>query len=145
MFGSNLFANCTKLSNVSLVDISSIPESMFLSCAKLIAIDIPETVVSIGNTAFMNSGLVELTIPENVRSIGSSCFLGCTRLCDINSMPIVAPSVGSEAFGNNNSNYTGSLATFKEIHIPSNATGYDSGDWKSILQDKVGFTVYNDL
>ena len=143
--GSNLFANCTKLSNVSLVDISSIPESMFLSCAKLIAIDIPETVVSIGNAAFMNSGLVELTIPENVRSIGSSCFLGCTRLCDINSMPIAAPSVGSEAFGNNNSNYTGSLATFKEIHIPSNATGYDSGDWKSILQDKVGFTVYNDL
>ena len=47
--------------------------------------------------------------------------------------------------GDNDSNYTGLRATFKEIHIPSNATGYDSGDWKSILQDKVGFTVYNDL
>ena len=143
--GTNIFASCAKLANVSLANITSIPNSTFHTCSKLTTVDIPETVTSIGDSAFINSGLVELEIPAGVKTIGLECFMGCTRLGDINCLPTIAPSLGKNAFGDSNSNYTGLRATFKEIHIPSNATGYDSGDWKSILQDKVGFTVYNDL
>lgn len=144
--GINVFANCTKLVNVSLANITSIPNSTFHTCSKLTTVDIPETVTSIGDSAFGNSGLVTLEIPAGVKTIGLECFMGCTRLGDINCLPTTAPSLGKSAFGDNDSNYTGLRATTKELHIPSNnATGYNSGDWKSVLQDKVGFTVYNDL
>lgn len=143
--GTNMFSTCGDLVNVKLANVQNIPDSMFHNCSKLIVIDIPESVTKLGSSAFMNTGLVELTIPEGVKSIGSDCFMGCVRLGDINCLPIVAPSLGEEAFGNDNSNYTGSLATYKEIHIPRNSSGYNSGDWKLILQDKVKFTVYNDL
>ena len=126
--GINVFANCTKLVNVSLANITSIPNSTFHTCSKLTTVDIPETVTSIGDSAFGNSGLIMLEIPAGVKTIGLECFMGCTKLGDINCLPTTAPSLGKSAFGDNDSNYTGLRATTKEIHIPSNATGYNSGD-----------------
>ena len=102
---------------------------MFSSCSQLKTIDIPESVASFGSYAFSNTGLTTITIPENVKSIGSNCFLGCTKLGDINSLPESAPSLENNVFGNNNSNYIGYYAPYKEIHVPSlNSTGYESGD-----------------
>jgi hypothetical protein len=56
-------------------------------------------------------------------------------------LPTKAPTLGEEVFGKSNTNYTGINATTKTLTVPSNATGYNSGDWKSVLQDKVGFTL----
>ena len=61
-------------------------------------IDIPETVTSIGDSAFINSGLVELEIPAGVKTIGLECFMGCIRLGDINCLPTTAPSLGKKFF-----------------------------------------------
>lgn len=145
LLGTNVFANCSKLSNMTLANIPYIPESMFSSCSRLTHINIPETVVEFGNFAFSNSGLTTIIIPSNVRSIGSSCFLGCTELGDITSLPSIAPSLGTEAFGNSFTNYTGILSDNKQLSILSNANDYESGDWKNILQDKVGFTLNKTL
>lgn len=140
--GTNLFSTCGMLNNIKLADVTSIPEAMFISCSSLREFDIPETVTSIESSAFMNTGLRELIIPAGVKSIGSNCFIGCTNLGSIYSLPVVAPSLGTESFGNGMLNYTGVNAANKSLHVPSNATGYESGDWKSVLQDKVKFTVY---
>ena len=141
----NLVSTCSSLTSVKLVNISKIPSSMFSSCSQLKTIDIPESVTSIGSYAFSNTGLTTITIPENVTSIGSNCFLGCTRLGDINSLPESAPTLESNVFGNSTSNYTGSSSLYKGIHVPSHSVGYESGDWKNILQDVIGFTLYKDL
>lgn len=112
-----------------------------MTCSSLETVDIPDTVTSIGVEAFNNcSKLTELIIPSKVVSIGNSCFLGCTKLGEITCLPEKAPSLGTEVFGNTSTNYTGNKATSKNIHLPSNASGYNSGDWKSILSDIVGFT-----
>lgn len=60
---------------------------------------------------------------------------------DINCLPNKAPFLGEEVFGKSDVNYTGINATTKILTVPSNATGYESGDWKAVLQDKVGFTL----
>lgn len=123
----NLFSNCGNLMNVELANITSIPNSMFAVCGSLKNIVIPETVTSFGSYAFSNSGLTDITIPENVKTIGSDCFLGCTALGNIDSLPITAPSLGTEVFGNSDSNYTGSRAIVKTIHIPKDSSGYETG------------------
>ena len=144
--GNNLFANCSKLETVSLANVISIPDSMFTTCSNLVYIDIPETVTNIGSFAFNNcSKLASITIPSEVKSIGQSCFMGCTNLGDINSLPSTAPSLGIEVFGNSSSNYTGNKASVKGLHVPRTATGYESNDWQTVLQDIVGFTLYKDL
>lgn len=144
--GTNLFTSCSNLETVSLASITSIPDSMFSTCSSLATIDIPETVTSIGSFAFNNcSKLVSITIPSGVKSIGQSCFMGCTQLGDINSLASNAPSLGIEAFGNGSSNYTGNGTTVKELHVPRTATGYESNDWQTVLQDTIGFTLYKDL
>ena len=139
--GIDLFANCSKLSSVYLANIPMIPSSMFNGCSKLTYIEIPETVTSIGPSAFSNTGLTSIVIPENVTLIDASCFLGCTKLGDITCLPIKAPAVGTEAFGNSSTNHVGINASVKQLSVPSNATGYESGDWQTILQDTIGFTL----
>lgn len=60
-------------------------------------------------------------------------------------MPTKAPTLGEEVFGKSNTNYTGIIATTKTLTVPRYATGYESGDWKTVLQDTVGFTLSNTL
>lgn len=72
--GSNLFVDCDSLETVTLANIPTISDSMFRSCSKLKQLVIPDTVSTIGQKAFYNSGLTTVTIPSNVKSIGSECF-----------------------------------------------------------------------
>ena len=139
--GTNMFASCSKLISINLANITTIPTSMFADCTALDVIEIPDTVTDFGEKAFTNAGLVSITVPEKVKSIGTNCFLGCTNLGDITCLPSTAPTLGTEVFGNSSANYTGSSAPSKNLHVPSKSTGYNSGDWKNILLDKVGFTL----
>jgi hypothetical protein len=47
-------------------------------------------------------------------------------LGDINSLPLVAPTLSSNVFGDRADNYTGSEASIKRLDVPNNATGYES-------------------
>lgn len=144
--GTNIVTTCSKLTSVELSDgTTSIPDAMFSSCTSLQTIDLPETVTKLGASAFMNSGLTSLELPTGLTNIGQSCFMGCVKLGNLDCLSISAPTLGTEAFGNSTSNYLGSKAETKTIHVPSNATGYESGDWQTVLQDIVGFTLYKDL
>ena len=60
--------------------VTSIGDSAFSFCG-LTEITIPDSVTSIGDNAFYNcSGLTEITIPDNVTSIGDYAFYDCTNL-----------------------------------------------------------------
>ena len=125
--GTNLFASCSKLESVVLPNITTIPNSMFSDCA--------------GKADGKPTGLRNFIIPETVTNIGPKCFSGCVYLGDITCLPTTAPTLGTDVFGNSSANYTGSEAPSKNLHVPSKSTGYNSGDWKNILLDKVGFTL----
>ncbi len=67
--------------------------------AKIITVIIPDSVTSIGNSAFYNcSSLTSVTIPDGVTSIGYQAFSFCYSLTSIN-IPDSVISIGYAAFG----------------------------------------------
>jgi len=58
---------------------------------------IPNSVTSIGSSAFYYSSLTEITIPDSVTSIGGYAFYWCTSLTSVN-IPNSVTSIGGLAF-----------------------------------------------
>jgi len=143
--GVYVLGGCSNLTNVSLSNLTPrLPDGTFSSISNLVEIDLPENITSIGIECFANcSKLEQITIPSKVTSIGRECFRGCLLLGDINCFPTIAPSLGSNVFGANTANYTGINALNKTLSIVSGATGYEENDWKTVLQDTVGFILDN--
>ncbi len=64
--------------------VTSIGNSAFRNCSGLTSVTIPNSVTSIGGHAFYNcSSLTSVTIPNSVTTIGDSAFSGCTGLTSV--------------------------------------------------------------
>lgn len=64
--------------------VTSIGNSAFSCCSSLTSVTIPNTVISIGYSAFQNcSYLANVTIPDSVTSISKMMFSGCKRLTNV--------------------------------------------------------------
>ncbi len=64
-------------------NLTAIPNYAFDAC-KFTSIDIPNSVVSIGNSAFYEcTSLKEVSLSDNLTNIGSSAFYGCSSLGSI--------------------------------------------------------------
>ena len=87
----------------------------------------------------MNSGFQQVTLPSTITSIGNSAFNQATGLKQITSYAETAPTLGSSVFTSN----TG--ASPKMIYVPTNSTGYDSGDWLTQAVNTAGFTISKTL
>jgi len=96
---SNAFAYDTCLISITIPNsVTSIGESAFRGCTRLISITISNNVTSIGKETFRDcSGLTAVTIPNSVTSIGENAFRGCTRLISI-TIPNNVTSIGKETF-----------------------------------------------
>ena len=71
---------------------------IFYGCSGLTSIEIPNSVTSIGNSAFSGcSGLTSIEIPNSVTSIGGFAFYNCTGLTSI-TIPDGVTSIGTSAF-----------------------------------------------
>ncbi|MBQ6754540.1 MAG: leucine-rich repeat domain-containing protein, partial [Bacteroidales bacterium] len=107
------FSKCSSLSSISVEDgntsyssedgiLYNYSKTTLVICpnGKTGSITIPNTVTSIGNSAFSGcSGLTSITIPEGITSIGESTFSGCSGLTSI-TIPNRVTSIKSLAFFN---------------------------------------------
>ena len=82
--GDNAFSY-RRLSNVTIPDsVTSIGRSAFYNCTSLISVTIPDSVTSLGKNAFLGcTSLISVTIPDSVTNIGDLAFLGCSNLTSI--------------------------------------------------------------
>lgn len=60
-----------------------LPSHLFGGCEGLKSVSIPEGFVSIGSSAFANSGLEEIILPESLDSIWEMAFEGCPHLREL--------------------------------------------------------------
>ena len=92
------FSNCSSLANVTIKgEVTSIGESAFLNNA-FTAIQLPESLKTIGSSAFKNCGKLEkITLPNNTANIGNAAFLNCSAL-HLVSVPDAVASVGQNVF-----------------------------------------------
>ena len=79
------FSGCRSLESIIIPDsVISIGQSAFEDCRSLESIIIPDGVIKIGMFAFSGcSSLKSITIPDSVMSIGQSAFENCTKLKEV--------------------------------------------------------------
>ena len=107
-FGVSYSKDWKKMLGVSTLDLEGkysirrgtkvIANTAFMDCYSLTSIDIPNSVISIGEDAFHSCySLTSIIIPNSVTSIGECAFSGCDSLTNI-VIPNSVTSIGEGAF-----------------------------------------------
>lgn len=88
----------TSLTSDDLAGATQIPRYAFENCTSLASVELPDTIVSIGNYAFQScSNLTTINLSEGISEIGISAFQFCRNLTEI-SMPSSVTFIGSSVF-----------------------------------------------
>ncbi|MBQ9786507.1 MAG: leucine-rich repeat protein, partial [Clostridia bacterium] len=98
--GEGAFCDSQFIKNVTIGgnSLAVIGKNAFNTCYQLKTITLPNSVVSIGEAAFLNSGLTEIKLPPKLTTITDSCFFGCINLKSVQ-IPENVTSIEMEAFG----------------------------------------------
>ena len=93
------FEYCSNITSFTFGDeVEHIPAYLCFCMSNLTSIEIPNSVTSIGNSAFEGcKSLTSIEIPNSVTSIGNSAFSGCSRLTRIE-IPNSVTTIGEWAF-----------------------------------------------
>lgn len=84
------------VNNGTYYKIICIGEQAFQDCKEIGKVEIPDTVISIGNYAFKGSSVTDIGSPKNVTNIGINAFASCATLNSVN-FPNVT-TIGEGAF-----------------------------------------------
>jgi len=92
------FTSDISLRNVVLPSsLKIVDEYMFSNCKSLTSLSLPEGIVSVGDSAFSDSGLTSLSWPSAVRTVPRYCFYGCSNLESV-SIDVPLQQIGTYAF-----------------------------------------------
>jgi hypothetical protein len=93
------FANITTLTSVIFADgMVTIPQNVLSGAKRLTKIQIPDTVLGIGDYAFAFTNITSIDLPSNLETIGDGAFTG-SQLFSI-TLPDRVTKIGNEAFRN---------------------------------------------
>ena len=111
--GRSMFTNCTSLESVVIPDTITTLFNYTFCNTGFKSFTIPQSVTKIGSYLFESSkSLTEVTIHDKVTEIGKAAFNKCSALTAIYSMPIIPYTIGdSNVFNTNN--------TETKIYVPS--------------------------
>ena len=128
---NGLFYSNSSVSTISLPStIMSIPEFFGAQCNGLSTINIPNSVTSIGESAFQNSGLTSVIIPSSVTSIGRNAFYYCRILTSVTVEATTPPTLGANAF-------TSNAVSGRKIYVPAESVeAYKAAtNWMNYAED----------
>ena len=118
--GDSAFYMSKRITSVTIPDsVKSIGKSAFFGCTYLQKVTMGK-VITIGDFAFYGcENLARITIPDSLKKISNSMFYGCTRLAHI-TIPNSVTEIGSRAFID--------CTNLKSITIPDSVTtiGYSA-------------------
>ena len=120
-FGCSSYGGgCTLLTSITIPNsVTTIGESAFYNCSSLTSITIPNSVTTIGENAFQScTSLTSVTIPNSVTTIGESAFHNCISLTSI-TIPNSVTTIGEVAFSN--------CTLLSSVTIPNSVTTI--GNW----------------
>jgi hypothetical protein len=95
--GKYQLSNGIHMVKYTLKNPTTIGSELFFQCTSLTSVTIPDSVTSIGNSAFSGCGFTSLIIPNSVTSIGYGAFGSCESLTSIN-IPNSVTSISESAF-----------------------------------------------
>jgi hypothetical protein len=111
--------------------VTGIGPKAFLSNWSLTSATIPNSVTSIGWSAFYGCGLTEITIPNSITSIGDYAFAACKGLTNVR-IPKSVTNIGSSAFA---------TSGLKTLTIPNSVTSI--GDYTFFECSLTNVTIGN--
>ena len=97
-YAKNIRLNGSKIASVTVPEGVTELSYTFYGFKDLIKVKLPESLTSVGNSAFEDcSSLASVNIPDSVTSIGSSAFHNCNSLASVN-IPEGVPEIFSHTF-----------------------------------------------
>lgn len=87
IIGESAFADCNALTTVLLTGCEEIGRYAFWYCESLRELALPETLIEIGDEAFLWTGIMRLRLPRSVQRVGRDILLDIRREADISEEP----------------------------------------------------------
>ena len=93
------FKDCSSLETIALgKKIQTIGDNTFNNCGKITTVNVPASVKTIGQAAFIGTSLTSIVLGEGLQSIGQKAFAYSSALTNIVSYATTAPTLGASAF-----------------------------------------------
>ena len=100
--GNYVFRDCAAMTSVTFEEgcnLKTLGTYVFYDCESLTQIDLPDSVNSIGNYAFCNTGLTSIELPDSITALPNYLFQNCEALTSVGVSDALT-SIGTYVFRN---------------------------------------------